>query len=56
MNANVSHLGAINGAAATREELNALFLKIYSGEVLTAFNGAQVTMGRHQVRTIPHGE
>ena len=51
-NANVSHLGQVN---ATGDQ-NELFLKIYSGEVLTSFQLSQVTMGRHFVRTINQGK
>lgn len=32
-----------------------LFMKMFSGEVLTAFARTSVMMGRHVVRTIPHG-
>jgi hypothetical protein len=45
-------IGQINGAGAT----DALFLKIFSGEVLTAFETASVTRDKHFVRTIPHGK
>jgi hypothetical protein len=33
-----------------------LFLKVYSGEVLTAFNAEVVTTNRHTVRTITSGK
>lgn len=33
----------------------ALFMKVFTGEVLTAFSRASVMMSRHQVRTISHG-
>lgn len=48
----VSRLGQINGAGA----VDALFLKIFAGEVLTSFEKTNVTMGRHFVRTISHGK
>jgi hypothetical protein len=48
----VSRLGQINGAGAVDE----LFLKIFAGEVLTSFEQKNVTMGRHQVRTISNGK
>lgn len=51
-NANVSHLGQANASGA----LDALFLKVYSGEVLTSFEQSQVTMDKHFVRTITHGK
>ena len=34
---------------------DALFMKVFSGEVLTAFARNTVMMSRHQVRTIDHG-
>lgn len=50
--ANVSRLGqaGLNGA------VDALFLKVFAGEVLTAFERANVMQGRHRVRTISHGK
>lgn len=33
-----------------------LFLKVFSGEVLTAFNQRQVMMDKHFVRTIDSGK
>ena len=36
-------------------ERDALFMKMFSGEVLTAFARTTVMMERHMVRTIPHG-
>lgn len=48
----VSRLGQINGAGA----VDALFLKIFAGEVLTSFEQTQVMMDKHQVRTITHGK
>ena len=48
----VSRLGQINGAGA----VDALFLKIFAGEVLTSFEKTNVTMGRHFVRTISQGK
>lgn len=35
---------------------DALFMKVFSGEVLTAFARNTVMMSRHQVRTINHGK
>ncbi|WP_018868281.1 MULTISPECIES: hypothetical protein [unclassified Thioalkalivibrio] len=51
-NAIVSRLGQINGAG----DAKALFLKVFGGEVLTSFEQKNVTMGRHQVRTIANGK
>ncbi|OAM52921.1 capsid protein [Methylovorus sp. MM2] len=51
-NANVTRLGQINGAGDT----DALFLKVYAGEVLTAYETATVTESRHRVRKINSGK
>jgi len=53
-----SRLGDINvGAASATDEANfALFLKKFSGEVLTSFHENQVFRGLHRVRTIPNGK
>ena len=40
-------------SAGARDEL---FMKVFSGEVLTAFARNTVMMSRHQVRTIEHGK
>ena len=47
----VSNLGQIQGSGDT----SALFLKVYAGEVLTAFERATVMKGRHMERTIKFG-
>jgi hypothetical protein len=44
-------VGQINGGGAT----NALFLKVWSGEVLTAFQTATQVVNRHTVRSISSG-
>lgn len=41
-----------NLGAVDRDEL---FMKIFSGEVLTAFTRTSVMMDKQIVRTIPHG-
>lgn len=51
-NMNVSSPGQVNGAGDNR----ALYLKIFAGEVLTAFNETNVAMSRSTVRTISHGK
>lgn len=51
-NATTLNIGQVNGAGAT----DALFLKIFSGEVLTAFETASVTRDKHFVRTISSGK
>ena len=45
-----------SGANKSASDKTALFLELFGGEVLNAFNQAQVTMGRHKVRTIPNGK
>jgi len=50
--ATVSRLGQINGAG----DADALFLKVFSGEVLTSFEQNTVMMDKHQVRTIQAGK
>ena len=55
-NATVSRLGAINNDTGTNAKDNALFLKLFAGEVLTTFAQTTVMMGKHQVRTISSGK
>lgn len=50
--ANPSRLGQVNQAG----DALALFLKVFSGEVLTAFTETAVTMDKHRVRTIASGK
>lgn len=51
-NATVSRIGQIEGAGDEK----ALFLKVFSGEVLTAFHNENVMMDKHMVRTIQNGK
>lgn len=51
-NATVQTFGQINGAGVT----DALFLKVFGGEVLTAFEEANVVMDKHTVRSISSGK
>lgn len=51
-NATVSRLGQINGAG----DVKALFLKVWSGEVLAAFAENNVFLSRHMVRSISSGK
>lgn len=51
-NQTVSRLGQVNGAGDDR----ALFLKLYAGEVLTAFEEKNIFMGLHRTRTIASGK
>jgi hypothetical protein len=48
----VSRLGQVNGAGDNR----ALFLKLYAGEVLTAFEERNLFMPLHRTRTISNGK
>lgn len=43
------------GQQLSAGERDTLFMKVFSGEVLTAFARNTVMMSRHQVRTIDHG-
>ncbi len=44
--------GQVNGAGAT----DALFLKVFSGEVLEAFFAKNISRDMHMVRTIASGK
>lgn len=44
------------GKKLSSGQRDALFMKVFSGEVLTAFARNTVMMSRHQVRTIDHGK
>lgn len=47
-----SRFGSVNSAGSA----TALFLKVFSGEVLTAFETATVVEDKHVVRMISSGE
>ena len=51
-----SRLGVDQSTNGTFAQDNALFLEVFGGEVLNAFNTANVTMNRHKVRTISEGK
>ena len=51
-----SRLGAINGVVTTESDRRALFLKVFSGEILKAFKEVNVAMERSLVRTITSGK
>ena len=56
-NFNATRLGFINGASAGGFDAdNAMFLKVWAGEVLTAFRKATVFEALHKVRTISSGK
>lgn len=50
--ATVNRFGSNNGGADKSE----LFLKVFGGEVMTAFEETNVTMDKHMVRSIPNGK
>ncbi len=49
-------LGTNQGKGANDADALALFLKVFGGEVLTAFARRSVTMDKHMVRTIQNGK
>jgi len=51
-----SRIGSALGVAGTKTQQEALFLKVFSGEVLTAFNTNNIFMDKHTVRTIGSGK
>ena len=55
-NMTVQFAGAANGAAANLDQQRALFLKVFSGEVITAFEFNTKTLDKHNVRTIQNGK
>lgn len=55
-NASVTFTGAQNAADTTMTEQRALFLKVFSGEVITAFEEFSVVLDKHSVRTIKAGK
>lgn len=52
---NATLAGAQNGVSATPDNRRALMLKVFSGEVLQAFQRSSVSLDRHMVRTIASG-
>ena len=55
-NAAVSFIGAANGVDATTDEQRALYLKIFSGEVIVNFEKTTVCLDKHSIRTIQSGK
>ncbi len=51
-----SFIGAANGVDATLANQTALFLKMFSGEVIMNFEKNTVTLDKHNVRTISSGK
>lgn len=57
MTAVISQLGVVNAATpADYDEANALFYKMFAGEVITAFDELNIYAPLHMVRTITHGK
>lgn len=54
--ANIEQLGKDQGKGVSDSDKLKMFLKVFSGEVLTAYTQKTVTMGRHLVRQIQHGK
>ena len=52
-NTTASRLGQVN---ATGSDTNELFLKVFSGEILTTFEEMNVMKGLHTIRTIANGK
>lgn len=48
--------GLDQGAGKTGDDKLGIFLKVFAGEVLTAFTRRSVTIGKVQTRTIKHGK
>lgn len=55
-NASVSFIGANNGVNSTVDEQRALFLKLFSGEVIKSFEKTTVCLDKHRIRTITAGK
>lgn len=55
-NATVQHIGSINSSDANATTQRSLFLKLFSGEVITAFEKHTLTLDKHNVRTISNGK
>lgn len=53
---NGTQQGANQGKGQSAFDKLALFLKVFGGEVLTAFKRRAVTMDKHMVRTIQSGK
>jgi hypothetical protein len=54
--ATVLYSGADNGVTTTIADQRALYLKVFSGEVITAFEKHTVVLDKHNVRTITAGK
>ena len=54
--ANVQWIGANNSVATNDAQKRALFLKVFAGEVITAFEKHTLVLDKHQIRTIKSGK
>lgn len=52
----IQRSGAVNGLNNRTEGVRELFLKLYAGEVLTAFQSKNIMMPLHRVRTLTKGK
>lgn len=55
-NASVTYIGSNNGADADLTEQRALYLKVFSGEVISQFEEHTVCLDKHQIHTISSGK
>lgn len=55
-NLTVSRLGAVENDTGTYAKDTDLFLKVFSGEVITSFEENNVFMDKHQTRSISSGK
>ena len=52
----IQTIGLDQGKGISSEDKLGMFLKVFSGEVLTAFDRTTVTNNRHSIRSIKHGK
>jgi hypothetical protein len=55
-NAVVTRIGSVNQDVATLDKERAIFLKVFAGEVLTAFEEKTTVLDKHYIRTIQSGK
>lgn len=54
--ASVTRIGSVNQDSGTLTKDRALMLKVFAGEVMTAFEESTTILDKHYVRTIDHGK
>lgn len=54
--ANVTRIGSVNQTTGTTDLDRALMLKVFAGEVMTAFEESTTILDKHYVRTIANGK